>query len=80
MEPTTKQRTIDVTGLPEEAIVAVETLVSVIRAKVEVAHDKPIFGSRDEWSRALREWAASHPPLSYTADDSRESIYEGCGE
>lgn len=25
----------------------------------------------------LRAWAASHSPLPYEADDSRESIYEG---
>ena len=29
---------------------------------------------------ALRAWAARHAPLSYEADDSRESIYEGRGE
>ncbi|HOB75734.1 MAG TPA: hypothetical protein PKG54_14545 [Phycisphaerae bacterium] len=28
----------------------------------------------------LRAWAASHRTLDYEADDSRESIYEGCGE
>jgi predicted DNA-binding protein len=28
----------------------------------------------------LRAWAASHRKLDYIADDSRESIYEGCGE
>ena len=27
----------------------------------------------------LREWCASHEPLPYEADDSRESIYEDCG-
>jgi hypothetical protein len=34
----------------------------------------------DEWSRALRAWAASHPVRTVIADDSRESVYEGCGE
>ncbi len=34
----------------------------------------------DEWSRALRAWAASHPVRTVLADDSRESIYEGRGE
>ena len=28
----------------------------------------------------LRAWAASHRKLDHIADDSRESIYEGCGE
>jgi hypothetical protein len=34
----------------------------------------------DERIAALREWAKSHRPLPYGADDSRESIYEGRGE
>ena len=29
---------------------------------------------------ALREWAASHKPVDHFVDDSRESIYKGCGE
>ena len=28
----------------------------------------------------FRKWIASHKPLPYEADDSRESIYEGRGE
>ena len=34
----------------------------------------------EEWVRAFREWAASHPALTTIADDSRESIYQGRGE
>lgn len=34
----------------------------------------------DEWSRALRAWAAGHPVSTVLADDSRESIYAGRGE
>jgi len=34
----------------------------------------------DEWSRALRTWAASHPVSPVLADDSRESLYAGRGE
>jgi len=34
----------------------------------------------EEWSRAFRDWARSHPPLPVIADDSREAIYEGRGE
>jgi hypothetical protein len=33
----------------------------------------------DEWSRALRTWAASHPVRTLLADDSRETIYGGRG-
>jgi hypothetical protein len=39
-----------------------------------------------EWDREFRDWmqsvqqrAANYPP-GYTADDSRESIYQDCGE
>jgi hypothetical protein len=34
----------------------------------------------EEWSRALRAWAASHPVSQGIVDDSRESIYEGRGK
>ena len=33
----------------------------------------------EEWVRAFREWAMSHPALPM-ADDSRESIYQDRGE
>ncbi len=46
--------------------------------------DKVINGQnelpKDQWIARLRQWAASHRRLSYEADDSRESIYEGRGE
>ncbi len=34
----------------------------------------------EQWIIRLREWASSHAPLPYEADDSREGIYEGRGE
>ena len=34
----------------------------------------------EEWQAAFRAWIASHKPLPNEADDSRESIYAGCGE
>jgi hypothetical protein len=30
-----------------------------------------------EW---LKSWAERHPQLNHVVDDSRESIYAGCGE
>jgi hypothetical protein len=75
METTT--RTIDVSGLPEEAICAVESIISLLRPKGQV---RPPFRSVEEWSQNLRAWAASHPRLDRIADDSRDSIYEGRGE
>jgi predicted DNA-binding antitoxin AbrB/MazE fold protein len=40
----------------------------------------PGFSSPEEWSKALREWAASHPRVEHFVDDSRESLYAGRGE
>jgi uncharacterized protein YbjT (DUF2867 family) len=33
-----------------------------------------------ERRKAFAEWVASHSDITAVADDSRESIYEGCGE
>jgi hypothetical protein len=73
----TPPRTIDVSGLPEEAICAVESIISLLRPKSQAP---PPFQSMEEWSQSLRAWAASHPRLDQAADDSRDSIYEGRGE
>ena len=35
----------------------------------------PGFASTDEWVKAIREWAGSHPAKGSEADWSRESIY-----
>jgi hypothetical protein len=40
----------------------------------------PGFTSPAERSKALREWAESHPRFEHFVDDSRESIYAGRGE
>lgn len=34
----------------------------------------------EERAKAWLEWASSHRPLPILANDSRESIYAGCGE
>ena len=77
MNTTTQQTTqsIDVTGLPEEAIRAVQSLVSLL--KTPRAPAGFAFASPEEWIRAIREWAESHPASDTTADWSRESIYDG---
>jgi hypothetical protein len=77
MTTPTVRRTIDVSGLPEEAVRAVESIVAMLRPKSFVP---PSFRSADEWSQALRAWGASHGRLDRLADDSRDSIYEGRGE
>ena len=72
-----EKRTVDVTGLPEEAVKAVETLVISLRQ--QASHGASLTSCK-EWSRALRSWAAGHPPVMHSVDWSRESIYAGRGE
>jgi hypothetical protein len=69
-------RSIDVTGLSEETVRAVELLVSQLRGQPP-AQGRGIgaFPSYEAWSKALREWADSHPKRDTLADDSRETIY-----
>ena len=45
----------------------------------KVDRTKAVDVTADEWARALRAWAATHPVGAALADDSRESIYEGRG-
>jgi hypothetical protein len=69
-----RKQTVDVTGLSEEAVRAVEQLVSHLRDRQAGGVPVP-FSSRQEWAKAVREWAESHPRRDTLADDSRESIY-----
>jgi hypothetical protein len=73
-------RTIDVTGLPEEMISYLEYLVAQFRGEPPRLGGTTKFSSREEWIKAIREYAASHEPIPTEADDSRESIYAGRGE
>jgi hypothetical protein len=36
--------------------------------------------SAETWVAEWRAWAAGHPMRDLSVDDSRDSIYEGCGE
>jgi hypothetical protein len=82
MEPTAAEvlnkRLVDVTGLPEEAIRAVESVVAVLRGQGKGRG--PQLVSYDEWSKAFREWLAGHQPRGTSADWSRDGIYAGRGE
>jgi len=70
-----QHRSIDVTGLSEEAIRAVRSLVAQLRDQPARLAGTTSFSSREEWAKAVREWAESHPKRDTIADDSRESIY-----
>jgi hypothetical protein len=71
-----QRRSVDVTGLPEEAVRAVESLVSTLRQQASSS----TATSYEDWSKQLRDWAASHQTLANSADWGRESIYAGRGE
>jgi len=84
MDPSTSQaapgprKSVDVTGLPEEAIRAVESLVADLRSQSRVSplHSAPY----EEWAKAFDQWVKSHPQRAFFADWSRESIYNDQGE
>jgi hypothetical protein len=75
---------VDVTGLPEEAIRAVESLVSLLKKDGPPAGPSSL--PTQEWVRQFDAWmqevkarAHRYPP-GFVVDDSREAIYEGRGE
>jgi hypothetical protein len=45
-----------------------------------IASVRPEDLSAEEWVAKFRAWVDSQPRRDVIADDSRESIYEGCGE
>ena len=75
MNTTTSPRSLELSDLSEEGFAAVQAFVSWVRNR-----SNPAPLPREEWSLALREWAADHPRIDGVADDSRESIYAGRSE
>ena len=74
-------RSIDVTGLPDEAVAAVERLVALLKQAPPGQGGLPAsFSSRDEWRKAIRDWADSQQPRNTSADWDRDGIYAGRGE
>jgi hypothetical protein len=80
MNQPSPKATLDLTGLPDQAVDAIRTLVETIRQQTAAPGGSARFSSREEWVQAIREWAKSHPAQPTSADWSRESIYDGCGE
>jgi hypothetical protein len=73
-----RKRTIDVSGLSEEAVRAAELYVAQLREAEQLPAEPRRFGSYatyEEWSKAFREWVDSHKPIDTPVDDSREAIY-----
>lgn len=77
---TDQPNVIDLTGLPTEAVEAVRSIVDAFRRQATPPTGSAGFASREEWIRAVREWAGSHQPQAAEADWSRDSIYAGRGE
>ena len=74
-------RTVDVSGLTDEAVHAVEAYVAALReVPTAVVPVKPRTETTEERVARFLAWVDSHPKGDVIADDSRESIYEGCGE
>ncbi len=85
-------RTIDISGLSDEAVRTVEILVDLLRAPGQAQSgnhlqtlDRPALNalnqlSPEEWLREWRSFIAAHQVNDVIVDDSRESIYAGCGE
>ena len=74
-----EQRTIDVTGLPDEVIEEIETKVAGYRAAAPAPNGVPADVS--ERVRRFNEWLdRPRPPAPAFVDTDYDAIYEGCGE
>jgi hypothetical protein len=81
-------QTIDVTGLPPDAVRRLQSLVDALRKQFDPAagaeppatEAPPSQLPPEEWVKWFRAWAESHPKRDIEIDDSRETIYEGRGE
>ena len=60
-----------------DAVRAAESFVTLLRGQVAPSDRPPLFPSRADWIKAIREWAESHATRATAADWSRESIYSG---
>lgn len=75
-----KEQAAAVGRSPEElALIALEEWLAA-GFDLADASTPPAPISHEEWMADIRQWAESHPRLEHPADDSRESIYDGCGE
>jgi hypothetical protein len=57
----------------------VKEVVAQRLAHEEESHS-PVEPSQEEFTAWLARWINLHPTLHHPVDDSRESIYAGCGE
>jgi hypothetical protein len=80
--PTPQDKVINLKGLPEKEVEAVRAFVEMLRRQ-DLAQP-PI--SPDEWRKRFSDYLqevasrAARYPDGFIVDDSRETMYEGCGE
>jgi hypothetical protein len=81
-----EKHSLDLSGLPDEAIRVVQSLVSLLKNGARETGAESLSPSFEEWQKQFDSWmqevaarAAQYPP-GFIADDSRESIYQGRGE
>ena len=55
-----------------------EFVTEHLRPKPEPTRKRKM--SHEEFQQRLDAWTMLHPVLDHEIDDSREAIYEGCGE
>ena len=68
-------------GLRKRATARGSTLEEYARTVLEREAGVPLQDPETEaWIERWRSWCASRPRSDHFVDDSRESIYEGCGE
>ena len=68
---------IDVSGLPEAVVSDLRRLVQTLKVAPSAP---PPTETVAQWSARFKAWAESHPKREIVIDDSRESIYVGCGD
>jgi len=57
-----------------------ELALRALEEQLAISAQPPSAISADEWVADIGAWAAGHRSRSGDANDSRESIYAGCGE
>lgn len=73
-------RAVDVTGLTDEAVKAVEAYVAALRAVPTAVQPPPRVETTDERVARFLTWVDGRTSRNPSMDDSRDSIYEGRGE
>jgi hypothetical protein len=74
MEPaaTESRKEIDVTGLPEQAIQAVQSVVRLLR--LQFGDGEQVSSSPNDWARAIGDWAESHVRRAQAGENGQKYL------